>query len=106
MPEPIYAEKYYFEPICDFPGVPKWLQESPLGLQKSAKGAVAFLEQFRLIGTGADLVPTGCDLASIWLQGRIFLDFGMVFGRFWDGFWDDFGRIFNEFWDRFLMKIQ
>ena len=74
--------------------------------QKSAKGAVAFLEQFRLIGTGADLVPTGCDLASIWLQGRIVLDFGMVFGRFWDGFWDDFGRIFNEFWDRSLMKIQ
>ena len=38
-------------------------------------------------------------LASIWLRGRILLDFGMVFGRFWDGFWDDFGRVFDDFWE-------
>ena len=23
----------------------------------------------------------------------------MVFGRFWDGFWDDFGRMFNDFFN-------
>ena len=71
-------------------GIPGKSQIRSKNLEKSAKGAVAFLEQFRLIGTGADLVPTGCDLASIWFQGRIFHDFGTMFNRCWDGFWEEF----------------
>ena len=56
VPASVYPQQYDSEPICNFPTVPKWSWKCPLGLQKSAKGAVAFLEQFRLIGTGADLV--------------------------------------------------
>ena len=100
---PTQAQKYDFGPICDFSGVPKSLQKITFGVQKSAKGAVAFLEQFRLIGTGADLVPTGCDLASIWLQGRFFYS---ILGWFWVDFGSFLGLILEEFSMKFGTNLE
>ena len=65
--------------------------------RKSAIWAVAFLEQFRLIGTGADLEPTWLRFSPRRLQEIIFLNFGWFLGWFWHCFGVDFKRIFNEF---------